>query len=191
MDKLKKKIGVFLYNVSVQLKLLRYNVKRHLGLTLTLNDCATIGEQLRYGQVAGPKVQIPAQWGASEVVKAASGRFVKTDGSGRLEIAGSGDTQLIGHATHREETTSSTEGGTKTQLNTSLDAVYKIPLLGAVTLTRAMFYDTCDLIVTSTIQGADLTSVEDVLVIVDGDVANQKWVMVMLNPNKMFAQGIT
>ncbi len=191
MDKLKKKIGVFLYNVWVQWRLFRYNVKQHLGLTLTLSDCAAIGEQLRYGQVAGGKVMITgAAWGASEVIKAASGRFVIST-AGRMEIADSGDGELIGHAVHREETTSSTEEGTKANVNVSLDALYKIPLSATVALTRARFYTTCDLLVASNIQQADLTSNEDVLQIMDGDIANQNWVIVRLNPNKVAATGVS
>ncbi len=191
MHEMSKKIGVFLYNIKVKFLLVKYHIKRYFHFNVSLSEIATIGEQLKYGQVAGGKVMLEAQWGASEVVKAASGKFVQTDDSGFLEIADSGDDQLVGWAEHREETTNSTDGVTKTQLNVSLDAVYKIPLLGAVTLTRAMFYDSCDLIVTGSIQGADLTSSEDVLIVVGGDIANQKWVLVMLAPAKMGAQGIT
>ena len=191
MDKMATKIGVFLHAVLTQLRLIKYHIKRSLNFDISYSELGTIGEQLRYGQVAGGKTMVDAEWGASEVVKAASGRFVITDGSGRLEIADSGDTQLVGWAEHREETVSSTEGGTKTQLNINTDAVYKIPLGGSGTLTRAMFYDTCDLIVASNIQSADLTSTEDVIVIVGGDIANQKWVLVKLNTRKMYTQGVS
>ena len=191
MQEIYRKIGVFLYNIKVKFLLMKYHVKRYFHFNITLSEIGTIGEQLKYGQVAGGEVMVDAEWGASEVIKAASGKFVQTDDSGFLEIADSGDNQLIGWANHREETTDGTDGVTKTQLNVSLDAVYKIPLLGSVTLTRAMFYDSCDLIVETDIQGADLTTNEDVIIIVDGDIANQKWVMVMLNPVKMGAQGIS
>lgn len=103
------------------------------------NISGTVGEQLRYGPVdPDHMILVPAQWGASEVVKAASGRFVKTDGSGYLEIAGDGDSELVGWADHREETVSATEGGTKTQLNVDRNTLYKIPL-AAGTLARTMF----------------------------------------------------
>ena len=190
MKQFRKSVGVILYGLLTQLRVAKYHVKRHFNFNVSMSELGTIGEQLRYGQVAGPKVLVEAEMGASEVVMAASGRFVKTDGSGRLEIAGSGDGELVGHIEHRQETTSATEGATKTQLNLSLESVYKIPLLGAVTLTRAMFYDTCDLIVTATIQGADLTSAEDTLIVVGGDITNQKWILVKLNPVKMGATAV-
>lgn len=191
MHEIYRKIGVFLYNVKIKLLLAKYHIKRHFHFNITLSEVGTIGEQLRYGYVFGGEVIVEASWAASEVVKAASGRFVKTNGSGFLQIAGSGDGQLIGFANHREETVSATAGATKTQLNVALDAVYKLPIGGAVSLTRAMFYDTCDLIVASNVQQVDLTTDDDVLVIVGGDIANNKWVLVMLNPNKMFTQGIS
>ena len=191
MQEISRKIGVFLYNIKVKLLLIKYHVKRYFHFNVTLSEIGLIGEQLKYGQVAGPEVMMDAEWGASEVIKAASGKFVQTDDSGYLEIADSGDDQLVGFANHRDETTNATDGVTKAQLNVSLDAVYKIPINGAVTLTRAMFYDSCDLLVTANIQGADLTSSEDVLIIVGGDLVNNKWVLVMLNPSKMGAQGIT
>lgn len=184
-----KKIGVFLHNVMIQLALIKYHTKRYFKFNVTLSELGTIGEQLRYGQVAGGQVMMEAAFGASEVIKAASGRFVKTDGAGYMEIADSGDSEIIGFAEHGEGTTSSTDGGTKAPINISLDAVYKIPIGGAATLTRAMFYDTCDLIVASNIQGADLTSSEDVLIIVGGDLTNNKWILVKLNPLKMGVTG--
>lgn len=190
MQEIYRKIGIFLHAVKIKLLLAKYHVKRYFHFNIALSEIGTIGEQLKYGQVAGGEVMIEAQWGASEVIKAASGKFVQTDDSGYLEIADSGDDQLVGWAEHREETTNSTDGVTKTQLNVALDAVYKIPIGGAVTLTRAMFYDSCDLLVASNIQAADFTTNEDIIIIVGGDLANQKWVLVMLNPSKMGAQGI-
>ena len=183
-------LGLVLHSVRTKFLLLKYHVKRHFNFNITLSEVAAIGEQLRYGQVLGPRVMVDAVWGASEVIKAASGRFCITDGSGRLEIADSGDGELVGFAEHKEETSSATEGATPTQLNISLEAVYKIPIGGAVTLTRAMFYDTCDLIVASGIQAADLTSNEDVLQIVGGDLVNNNWILVRLNPAKVGATGV-
>ncbi len=191
MQEIYRKIGVFLHAVKVKFLLTRYHVKRHFHFNIKLSEIGTIGEQLKYGHVAGGEVMVEAQWGASEVIKAASGKFVQTDDSGYLEIADSGDNQLIGWANHREETIGAVDGVTKTQLNVSLSAVYKIPLNTSTPLTRAMFYDSCDLLVTTDIQGVDCTSSEDVLIIVGGDIANQKWALVMLNPSKMGAQGIS
>jgi len=186
---LSKKIGVVLYNAKIQLLLAKYYIKKHFKCNITMSEIGSIGEQLRYGYAYGHRVMVEAAFGASEVIKAASGRFVKTDGSGYMEIADSGDSELIGFAEHGEKTTSSTDGGTKASLDISPNSVYKIPIGGSATLTRAMFYDTCDLIVASNIQAADLTSSEDVLQIVGGDLTNNKWVLVRLNPVKLGATG--
>jgi len=191
MNEMYKKIGIFLHAVKVKVLLTKYHVKRYFHFNVMLSEIGTIGEQLKYGQVAGGEVMVDALWGADEVIKAASGKFVQTDDSGYLEIADSGDNQLVGWAEHREETIGAVDGVTHTQLNVSLDAVYKVPLNTSTPLTRAMFYDSCDLLVTANIQGVDCTSSEDVLIIVGGDIANQKWALVMLNPAKMGAQGIT
>jgi hypothetical protein len=150
----------------------------------------TEGEMLKYGHIMGPEVYVPVRMGASEVISAASGRFVKSDGSGRAEIAGDGSTQLIGHVEGAAQTCSSTEGATVLLLNISLSAVYRIPI-GTGTLAYTEFYDTCDLIVASNIQGAQVgVSSEDTVIIVGGDITNQQWVDVMLNPAKMGAQGV-
>lgn len=192
MNEMYKKIGIFLHAVKVKVLLAKYHVKRYFHFNITLSEIGTIGEQLKYGQVAGGEVMMEALWGANEIIKAASGKFVQTDDSGYLEIADSGNDQLVGWAEHREETIGAVDGVTKTQLNVSLDAVYKVPLVTSTPLTRAMFYDSCDLLVNgSDIQGVDCTASEKVLIIVGGDIANQKWVLVMLNPSEMGAQGIT
>ena len=179
------------------LRQLDYHVKcwyvrnSHIGWKnpLRFNMGAT-GEQLKYGYQMGNEILIPAPIGASEVIKAASGRFVATDGSGRVEIADSGGTELVGWLEFPEGTASATEGADIGTLNISLDCVYRIPIGGSGTYAAAMRYDTCDLLVTSSIQYADLTSNEDVLIIVDGDETNNNWVDVRLNPVKMGATGV-
>ena len=150
------------------------------------------GKQLRYGQIKGPEVQIPVSIGASEVIKWASGRFVKADGSGRVEIAVDGTTEILGwlDAELGEGTASATEGASKGILNPSLDAIYRIPI-NAGTYVASMQFKTCDLAVTSSIQGAKLdASGEDTVMIVDGDLVNNEWVDVMLNPAKRGATGV-
>lgn len=184
------KIGTMLYNMKIALLVVVYHIKRTFNMYISIDELATIGEQLRYGHVAGGKVLIPEQMGASEVVRAASGRFGFRDANGRIEIADSGDTTLTGFVEHRQETTSSTEGGTKTQMNISFDAVYKVPIT-AGTLVRTMFGKTCDLLVSSNIQGADLSeSNEDVIQILGGDIANNQWVLCRIVPAKMIQAGV-
>ena len=180
-----KAIDQYLFDKKIKLQ----RIMQDLGHTIRYNKVGTVGEQLRYGPSFGPVTYVDAAWGASEVIKAASGRFVKTDGSGYLEIAGDGDSELVGWAEHREETVSSTEGGTKTQLNVNRETIYKIPI-NAGTLTRAMFYDTTDISVSSNIQGANLaTADDDVLIIVGGDIANNAWLLVQINPTELGATG--
>lgn len=150
------------------------------------------GKQLRYGCIKGPEVLIPVSIGASEVIKWQSGRFVKPDGSGRVEIAVDGTTEVIGwlDAELGEGTASSTEGASKGVVNTSLEAVYRIPI-NAGTYVASMQFKTCDLAVSSGVQGAKLdASGEDTVMIVDGDLVNNEWVDVILNPVKRGATGV-
>lgn len=147
------------------------------------------GTQLKYGPIMNEAmaVKIPG-WpiGASEVIKAASGRFVKYDASQRLEIAVDGTTLLAGWLEIGEQTASSTEGGTLGTLIPAANCpvVFRIPI-NAGTFVATMRGKTCDLAVTSSIQGAKLDgSGEDTLLIVDGDLENNLWVDVMIAPDK-------
>lgn len=190
MKKAMKTIAVLLYNGLTALRVVKYYIKRHFHMNISMSELAAIGDQLRYGHVAGHMLLIEDQWGASEVVKAASGRFVRKDANGRVEICPDGETEIYGFAEHRQETTSSTEGGTKTQVNIALDAVYKIPV-NAGTYLRTMAGKTCDLAVSSSIQGAKLdASGEDVIQLLAGDLTNNHWVLCRINPLKVAADGV-
>jgi hypothetical protein len=149
------------------------------------------GKQLKYGCINPEgKTAIIVGMGASEVIKAASGRFVKTDGSGRMEIAGDGHGELFGFVELEEQTCSATEGKTKATCIIDVNALFKIPI-NSGTFAAGMIGDTCDLSVVSTIQGAQLdASAEDTIQIVDGDLVNNKWVIVRLNPAKLGATGV-
>ena len=160
------------------------------GFPRFLSRFGTEGEMMKYGMIKGYELYIPAPIGASEVITAASGRFVKTDGSGRVEIAVDGTTELVGHLDFPAGTASATEGGSIGLLNVARDAVYRIPV-NAGTYVAAMKYDTCDLAVTSNVQGAKLdASGEDTVIIVDGDITNNQWVDVMVNPSKLGVTGV-
>lgn len=148
------------------------------------------GVQLKYGWIRGGRNGFVIPMGASEVIKAASGRFVKNDGSGRGEIAGDGDTELLGHIESEEVTLGATEGATSKFCVNDPTAVFRIPV-NSGTYVATMIGKTCDLSVSSSIQGAQLdASAEDTVVIVGGDADNNNWVDVMLNPNKMFVTGV-
>lgn len=111
--------------------------------------------------------------GASEVFKKAGSAFLRTDGSGRVEIAIAGDTEIIGHAMLNEDVTaSSTEGATKVVVDLSYDSVYEVPIITG-TWADTMRGKTCDLVVSSNKQGVDLTaSGEDVVLLIDKGTTN-------------------
>ena len=150
-------------------------------------------KDLRYGRIAGGELGFVLEMGASEVIKAQSGRFVSPDTAStpnRGEIAVAGDTELLGWIELAEQTCSSTEGGTSGWCINDLTAVFRVPV-NTGTFTRIMKGKVCDLAVTSDIQGVDLTaSGEDVVWIMDGDLVNNYWVDVRLNPLKMCATGV-
>jgi len=146
--------------------------------------------QLKYGWIRGGRSGFIVPIGASEVIKSKSGRFVKNDGSGRAEIAGDGHTELIGFLDCGEFTASSTEGADKRFCINDVTAVFRIPV-GTGTYTEALVGKTCDLIVSNSIQGAQVgVSSEDTVIIVGGDAVNNAYVDVMLNPVKLGATGV-
>lgn len=151
------------------------------------------GAQLRYGAIKGVDGLnfIPMPAGASEVFRAKSGRFVKNDASGRLEVAVDGTTLLEGWVEEGDLTCSSTEGGTIVSFVHAvncLGTIFRIPV-NAGTFVATMRLKTCDLAVSSNIQGAKLDgSGEDTLIIVDGDLVNNAWVDVIINPSKITGQ---
>jgi hypothetical protein len=131
---------------------------------------------------------------AAEVIKAQSGKFVKADGTDDFVIAGSGDTQLIGYAVIQGVTSAGVTGytvptgGTLCELIVDANARFLLPADAAVT--DALKGLTCDLIVASNVQQADIgESNEDVIVIYDTCAALQL-VEVGLNPAKMWAAGV-
>jgi hypothetical protein len=161
---------------------------------LTGKDGSLGGIPLRYGPIQGTSYvpHIACNIGASEVIRAQSGRFVKNDGSGRAEIAVAATTELIGWLEFPEGTTSSTEGKDIGQLipAAATNVIYRIPVSSG-TYALALRYKTCDLAVASNIQGAALgASARDVIIIVGGDLAANKWVDVMINPAKVGATGV-
>jgi hypothetical protein len=156
------------------------------------------GDQLKYGIIKGeksaPRLSIPV--GASEVIPA-GGAFVKSDGSGRAEIAGDGTTLLAGYifpsdtgldAGQEYETTNSTEGVPVVPflpISAMLGVVVRLPVTGG-TYAATMLGKTADLEVVSSMQGVQLdASAEDTVIVVGGDAVNNRWVDVMVNPDKI------
>lgn len=159
---------------------------------------ANTGQQLKYGWIRGGKVGHPCPIGMSEVIHSKSGRFVKSDASGRAEIAGDGHTALIGFLECEDITAAdnSSEGKYTRQLIVDLTAVFRIPIrFESATYTTnysaALLNKACDLVVADgDIQWANLlTGTEGCIYIVGGQAASAAgaddgWVDVMLSPTK-------
>ena len=154
------------------------------------------GGLLKYGPISGLNMnfRIPCPIAASETFRLKSGRFI-TMNAGNAEVADDGDTLLAGwlDPDDGDGASSSTAGASKggwLPANAALGVVFRIPV-AAGTYAATMLFKTCDLVratiggVTS-IQGAKLdASGEDNLIIVGGDVDNNEWVDVMINPSKI------
>jgi hypothetical protein len=151
-------------------------------------------KRVKYDKIRGDSVgvvhNIPVA--ASQAFKLNSGKFVKL-ASNQADIADSGDSELFGWALVGGDTTSSSvAGATKISVDTSPLSVFELPIDETLTETElaAILGETCDLIVTSDIQYADVgESNEDTIQIVGYDVDRQT-VHVRMNPNKMAATGV-
>ena len=112
--------------------------------------------------------------GASEVFKKKGGAFLADDSSGRLEIATAAVTNIIGHLADFAEdfTASSTEGATVLKVNTDLDAHYELPI-NTGTWAATMRGKTCDLSVSSSIQGLNLSASSiDIVELIEAGTTN-------------------
>lgn len=163
-------------------------------------------KELKYGIVKGEEKAIISgriPMGASEVVPA-GGCFVKNDGSNRMEVALDGSTLLAGYvfpsaldAGKNYQTCSSSEGGTLLAfipIEAMIGVSVRLPILtGAPTTAatmRAKYSLTCDLAVSSGVQGVQAgTSTEDTVVIVNGDEVDFAWVDVMVCLEKITSKG--
>lgn len=152
------------------------------------------GVKLKYGPFKGnTELYIPGYMGNAEVISDQSGRFVVQDGGGYLDIAADGDAEIAGWVEGAAQTTSTTRGNTVLAFIPAaacLGMVFRIPInVGTFVIT--MRGDTSDLSIASNIQGAKLdASGEDVIIILDGDLVNNNWVDVTLNPLKLSATGV-
>lgn len=131
----------------------------------------------------------------AEVFHAQSGKFVKWDGTDDVAVAGSGDTQLVGWA-DVQGVTGSVDGYTvpastkphRCEVFRDINARFVVPSDAAIT--DAVKGLTCDLIVTSEIQYADIgESNEDVIIILDTNAALQL-AEVALSPIKLYTAGV-
>lgn len=152
-------------------------------------------QSIEYGKRQGHGHDVfPFPIGASEVFKKKGGAFVKDDGSGRMEVASAASTNIAGYALFNDDfTSSSTEGGTTLPVDLSYDSVFEIPI-NSGTWADTMRGKTCDLSVSSNIQGANLAaSSTDVIILVDKGTTTGTTVVSVLckiNPNTQSLSGV-
>lgn len=142
-------------------------------------------QEIRYGQIKGTEIGYEHILAASQVILATSGHFVKrtANGTDTVTIAVAASAELLGWV--ECEPIASTIGNEARKVINDLTAVFRIPI-NAGTYVHLMKGKTCDLSVASSVQGAVLnSSTYDVVIIVGGDLEDNKWVDVMLNPLKM------
>jgi len=156
----------------------------------------SIRKPLEFGWVRGGKSSFPVHMGASEVLKAASGRFIVNDASGRGEVAGDGSASLMGFVESGDLTCSTTEGRTELNCIDDVTAVFRIPLrydgsTYTVNYSTAIDGTMHDLVVVSSIQYANITDAdEDLIIIIGGQAAtsttaNDGFVYCRMNPDKV------
>lgn len=147
-------------------------------------------EDFKYGLIRGGHASTPVPLAASQVIKWKSGRFVNLDGSGNAVISVAGANEIFGHIEESERTSNATAALELAKCIVDPSAVYRIPI-DTGTYVAAMRGKTCDIGVTSSIQGADLTANTDkVLVVIDGDLVDNNWVDVMINQKERAQSGV-
>lgn len=147
-------------------------------------------DYIKFGHYRGGKVSVPVKLAASQVFAAGSGYFVNLDGSGNAVRSVAGANEIFGYAEEAARTSSSTAGAEQVNVVVDPSAVFRIPIMTG-TYVATMRGKTCDIGVTSDVQGADLTANTDVvLIIVDGDLVNNDWVDVMINQKERCQSGV-
>jgi hypothetical protein len=135
-------------------------------------------KDLKYDWIAGGKITVPVPMAASQVISAQSGKFVFMNaGAATLNVDGSAS--IFGFLEAYAHTPS-----TGAYLNCIIDlsAIFRIPV-NSGTFAVGMIGDYCDISVSSNIQGAQLdASAENTLIVVGGDLVNNYYVDVRMNP---------
>lgn len=141
-------------------------------------------KEQKYGWVSGPKPNRHIELADSQEIRAKSGRFITIAG-GIASIAVAASVRLEGFLEDGDRSTGTGQNLRVTRILPNLADKFQIPVEGG-TFDRSMIGKSCDLIVASDIQGANLAaSVTDVLLIVDGDIDDNDWVIVQYNPEKL------
>lgn len=147
------------------------------------------GTELKYGHVGGGKTSVPVPMAASQSanINNKSGKFVYID-AGVAKMNADGVTEILGWI----EASAAVTYAAGDVVNCIVDptARFRIPV-NSGTFTADMVGKTCDISISSNIQGAQLdASAEDTLYIVDGDLDDNDWVEVMINTVKQRAVGV-
>lgn len=142
------------------------------------------GDQLRYGWIKGGKSAVPVAMAAAEVRAEKSVGFVNMDASGYAEYHDDQDTEeIFGAVESPAETTNATAGYTTYNCIVDITAIYKV-VVDTGTYAITDIGDTCDTGRTGNVIGAFLqSSTSEHLIILAGDLTNNTWVFVRLNPN--------
>ena len=147
----------------------------------------TTGKHLRYGKIKGhsliigrPDPSDGLQWAASQVIGNQSGKFVYMN-AGAVTLCLDAVAYIFGWA--EEYARTPTVGDVVTGgIDVALDAIYRIPV-NSGTFAEGMVGDLCDISISSDVQGAQLdASTENLLIICGGDLLNNYWVDVKVNP---------
>lgn len=149
------------------------------------------GDQLKYGWISGGKAAIPVAMGASEIRTGPGAGFGNMDATGYFEYHDDGDDEeVFGSVESPYGTGSTVEGGDSFNCIYDHSAAFKVPVLtGDGTFAITMIGDTCDTGMTGNVIGVDMTASNDEhYIILAGDLTNNNWVIVRLNP---FVQGET
>ena len=145
--------------------------------------------EIRYGWVAGgPPAYVPAAIGASEVFKNLSGRWMGSDAAGYLDVADTDAAELQGWGEYGELTAPATDGLLEIVVDISPNSVYRMPADDTPALTD--MWETCDIVVASNIQQADVGQSNQDVLIICGFNATDLTVDARMNPSKMGSVGV-
>lgn len=147
-------------------------------------------KETKYGWINGGENGFPVTIKASQLIRAASAKFVVRTGvsTATVTMAGATDTEIIGHLECEE--LNSSDGTEVRKCISDATAVFRIPVIGG-TYAATMLGKKCDIAVSSGVQGAALNSATyGVLEIVGGDVDDNYWVDVRIKPSAMSVMGV-
>ena len=144
-------------------------------------------EDLKYGCInpIGKAVTI-VPMAATQALSNNSGKFVYMD-DGAATLSADGIGTIFGFLQAHAHTPST---GDYLPCIIDTNAIFKIPV-NTGTYVVGMIGESCDISISSGVQGAQLdASAEDTLIIVGGDLDNNDFVYVRLNPAKIISAGV-